>query len=148
MSEQAGEARRSDAGESLVELLVSIAILGIAVIAVLGALTMGSSASSLHKGQAKNQNLLHNWAEKVSASTYTACATTAQIVASDTLPTGYSSSVTNVQYWNGTAFGSSCAAATDKGLQRVTLKITAPSSANSIAQSLDVIVRKPCESGC
>jgi Tfp pilus assembly protein PilV len=146
MKLRAGRARPTDAGESLVELLVSIAIFGIAVLAILGALTMSASSSSLHEGQAKGQNLLRNWAEKVSADAYTVCATPASITGPGPLPSGYTSSVSAVRYWNSSTltFGTACTAANDSGLQRVTLRVEAPSSLGSFTQSLDVVVRRPC----
>ena len=140
----------SDRGESLVELLVSIAILGISVIAILGAVSMTASASGLHRDTASTQNLLHNWAETVSNASYTACASTSTIQAAapaPALPSGFAASVTTVRYWNGSAFGTSCAAASDLGLQRVTLRIAGGTGVGT-AGTLDVIVRKPCVSGC
>lgn len=146
MKLRTGRARPTDAGESLVELLVSIAIFGVAVLAILGALSMSASSSSLHEGQAKGQNLLRNWAEKVSGDTYVACRPAANVIAPDALPSGYTSSVPAVKYWNTTslAFGTACTAATDSGLQQVSLRINAPSSLGTFAQTLDVIVRNPC----
>lgn len=141
MKPRAGRARPTDAGESLVELLVSIAIFGVAVLAILGALTMSASSSSLHEGQAQAQNKLRNWAEQLSGATYVECATAAQIAAAAPVPTG--GSVGGVQYWNTAtkSFGGSCSSS---GLQRATLNFSAPSSLGSFTQSLDVVLRKPC----
>ena len=141
MKPRAGRARISDAGESLVELLVSIAIFGVAVLAILGAITMSASSSSLHEGQVTAQNLLRNWAEQVTSAPYDECATTGQILAASPAPAG--GSVTAVRYWNtaSKSFGSTCSSS---GLQRVTLHVDAPSSLGDFAQSLDVVLRKPC----
>jgi Tfp pilus assembly protein PilV len=141
MKLRAGRARPTDAGESLVELLVSIAIFGVAVLAILGALTMSASSSSLHEGQAKAQNALRNWAEQISGATYVECASAAQIATAATVPSG--GSVGAVRYWSTSAksFSGTCS---NSGLQQVTLNYSAPSSLGAFTQSLDVIIRKPC----
>ncbi len=141
MKPRAGRARPTDAGESLVELLESIAIFGVAVLAILGALTMSASSSSLHEGQAEAQNKLRNWAEQISGAAYNECATAAQILSVSPAPSG--GSVGGVQYWNTATktFGGSCSSS---GLQRITLDFSAPSSLGNFTQSLDVVVRKPC----
>lgn len=138
-----------DRGESLVELLVSISILGVAVVAILGAIAMTATASGLHRDTASVQNHLHNWAEAVSnAPGWTACASAAVVqaaVPAPALPTGWSAAVSDVDYWNGTAFVETCG--TDQGIQLVTLSIT--SGGSPVAQgTLDVVRRRPCGSGC
>lgn len=141
---------RSDAGESLVELLVSVMIMGIAVTAILGALGMSATSSSLHRDQGKAQNLLHNWSEKVSASAYTPCATAADVVAPDPLPTGFTSSVAWVHWWGGSTFNApSCTSASDTGLQLIRLAISGSAGGGMAGSaSADIVVRKPCESSC
>lgn len=137
-----------DRGDTLVEILVSVAILGIAVVAILGAIAMTATASGLHRDTASVQNLLHNWAESVSDGPYTACASAATVqsaVPSPALPTGFSAQVTAVRYWDGSAFAGSCG--TDQGLQRITLSIAGPGSPGA-AGTLDVVRRRPCGSGC
>lgn len=150
MTEETRRGGPRDAGESLVELLVSISILGVAGSAILGGIGVASSNSALHRTQAVTQNLIRNWAESVSAAPYAACASPPHF--NGTKPdltaaqyTGYSATVSSVQYWNGAAFVASCPA-TDLGLQRVTLQVGAPRSLGigGFTQSLDVVVRRPC----
>lgn len=137
-----------DAGETLVELLVAVVIVGIAVVGLLAGLLVTLDASTLHREQALSQNAARAWAEQVSASTYTDCATPASFAPpSPALPSGYTATVTAVQYWTGTSFASSCSG--DTGIQRVTLRIAATNSPSpTVTQSLDVVVRKPCVSAC
>lgn len=146
----ASRSRPRDGGESLVELLVSMTILGIAGTAVLGGVGIASSTSALHRTQAQAQNLIRNWAEDVSDRTYTSCVTVGDFAATKPDLTGaqysgYTATVGGVAYWNGAAFVASCPAP-DLGLQRVTLRLGTPQSLGigGFTQSLDVVVRRLC----
>lgn len=114
-------APRSEAGFTLVELLLTIAILGIAVVAVVGAMMTSIQVSDLGRRQADGQTQLRAYAEAVAGAGYTTCATS--YPTSYSPPSGYTAAMT-VAYWDGSsAFTATCG--TDKGLQRVTLTITA-----------------------
>jgi len=138
----------NDTGETLVELLVAIVILGISVVAILGGLAVVVQSSTLHRKQAQSQNGLRAWAEQIGAATYNDCATVGSFgLPSPALPSGFTAQVTAVQYWTGTSFGNSCVA--DQGIQKVTLRVTAVNSPYpGFTQTLDVVVRKPCLSSC
>ncbi len=65
---------RADRGETLIELVISIAILGICVVAI-GAGIIGTvMISTVHRDQADASTILHNYAEALQATTYSACA--------------------------------------------------------------------------
>jgi Tfp pilus assembly protein PilV len=130
-----------DAGESLVELLVSITIMGIAVTAVLGGIGMAASASSTHENLAKAQNLLRDWAETLTYSPSCPPAVNPFVA-----PTGYTKDSPTFQYWSDTNrdFSGACSATT--GLYRVKLSITPTGGQGAgIAQTLDVTMRRPCD---
>lgn len=134
--------QRADTGETLIEALVTIAILGTAVVALLGAVLLGIKTSVQHRNHAQVQAELRSWAERVSASTYVDCASEAAFGGPGTLPDGLNGDVTAVQYWNGSAFGSACNP--DAGLQKVTLKITvADGIGPGFSRELHVMVRRP-----
>jgi type II secretory pathway pseudopilin PulG len=139
---------RRDAGETLTETLVTVVILGISTAGISLALGTAVKASTLHRQQALVQNALRSWGDQVAAGSYTACATAGSFAApSPALPAGMTAAVTAVQYWNGVTFVGSCG--TDTGIQRVTLRITAPTGTSSgLADSVAVVVRKPCTSTC
>jgi len=60
------------------------------------------------------------------------------------LPNGFTTGK-SVQYWTGSAWSGTCT--TDAGVQRVTLRVTAPGTAwSTVTQSLDIVVRRPCAS--
>ena len=166
--------RREDAGETLLELLLTITVLGITVVSVLGAVLIAVDSSSLDRRAVQAQSLLKSWGEYVvgqttdaGAGAYVPCASTTTYTSGvwayspqssggplQNLPTGFTATVASVKYWNGTTFtsgsgaGGACVAATDDtGVQRVELQMTV---ANSLYPGLTskyvVFVRKPCVS--
>jgi len=139
---------RSEAGETLVEVLVALAILGIAAVAILSGLQLSVQASDLHRKEATGGAYVRSFAEAiqnyVDTSGYKSCAsaatTYAGIVVPD-LPNGYVTKVTSVQSWNGTVWG----ACTDNGIQRLELEVTSTGDAvHKATEKLTVILRRPC----
>jgi hypothetical protein len=137
-----------DAGETLIELLVAIAILGTSVIAILGGILVVEESSSMHRKQAQAQNGLRSWAEQVSTAPYVNCALASGFSPpSPSLPSGFTPTVAAVRYWNGTSFANSCGS--DTGIQKVTLQIVVASGLYpGFTQRLDLVLRKPCVSSC
>ena len=133
-----------DRGETLVELLVTIVLMGITVVAILGAVTNSISLSALHRKQATLGAYVRDFAEAVETQVdagYQACAPASHFTAvAPTMAAGYSASAT-VKYWNGTSFQISCPAS-DQGLQQVQVKVS--TSGGKVFEQLVVIVREPC----
>ncbi len=137
---------RGDDGETLVELIVAVAILGVAAVAILAGLQLSVKASDIHRKEATGGAHVRSFAEAiqdyVDTVGYRPCGSAKndyQAVAS--LPTGYTASVESVQSWTGTAW----AACDSSGTQRVDLTVTSPGSASRRAEeSLTVILREPC----
>jgi hypothetical protein len=133
---------RSDSGETLIELIVAMAIMSTAVVAVLGCLVTGIMVSDIHRKQSTADVTLHNYAETITrtvdAGGYpTGCAA---LTVSFTAPNGYSATITKVGYWTGSAWSNGCS--TDSGLRQVTLQVA--SSDSRAVEQLVVVVRKPC----
>ncbi|HEY2666200.1 MAG TPA: prepilin-type N-terminal cleavage/methylation domain-containing protein [Actinomycetota bacterium] len=145
---------RGDAGVTLVELLVTVVILGVVFVAILGGMATGMVVSDLHRKQATAETIIRSYAEAVKAASYTVCAGTAAYAASAvgySVPAGlrptYAVSVTAVRYWQpggstGSFTGSlgSCPGA-DNNLQAVTLR--AVSTDGRDAETMQVVKRKP-----
>jgi type II secretory pathway pseudopilin PulG len=123
-------------GETLLEIIVALAILGVAVVAIASGIAVSVVASRSHRDQANAGTLLHNYAEQV-ASSYTICGAAAP---SFPATTGFQAPTINIKYWGGSAFGAS-PCPTDPGLQQVT--ITVKTADNRVSQTLIVIVPKP-----
>ena len=140
---------RSDRGETLIELVVAIAILGIAAVAILGGLMVSIRTSVMHRNDATGGAYVRSFAEAIqssvdSAGRYKSCATAASAyagVAVPDLPSGHTTSVTAVQSWNGSTWG----ACTADGVQRLDLKVTTTGSGPLAAEEkLSVVLRQPC----
>lgn len=140
---------RRDEGETLIELVVALAILGVAAVAVLAGLMLSVRTSELHRNEASGGAYVRSLAEAiqnhVDSDGYAPCndaATTYAGVPVPDLPADYTRSVTAVQSWNGSAWGD----CTPDGIQRVELKITTSGDAgHSADETLIVILRKPCD---
>lgn len=138
--------RAPDAGETLIEALVTIAILGIAVVVLLSAILIGVKTSVAHRKHAQAQGELRSWAERITSRAYVDCADPVTFGGPGALPEGLSGNVIAVQYWDGTKFvPRGCAGpAGDKGLQKVSLRLhVADGIAPGFTQDLDVVVRRP-----
>lgn len=138
----------SDRGETLIELVVAVAILGIAAVAILGGLMMSIRTSVMHRNDATGGAYVRSFAEAIQTDVdtngYRTCATASSGyagVAVPDLPPGYTPSVTSVQSWNGSTWG----ACTADGVQRLDLKVTTAGSAPlSAEEKLTVVLRQPC----
>jgi len=149
--------RGGDVGESLVELMVSVVILGTTIVVVIEVLFMMIGGTALQADEVRGQNTLASWADAVVSAPYTPCAqpsaTPAQFPAPSPSPTAFTTRVVSVEYWQGSGFGATCPTP-DQGVQLVTLGVVPPvgpigdgGSGPTPEQTLKVVKRRPCTSG-
>jgi type II secretory pathway pseudopilin PulG len=139
-----------DRGESLIEILIATAIMGVALVAVLGSVGVGVLMSDVHRKQATAGASVRSYAEQlqawVAAGGYQPCGSDSAYGAwaGYTAPTSYTRSVVagSVRYWNGTAWVTSCSASTDQGLQQLTLQVA--SDDGRASERLTLTLRKRC----
>ncbi len=158
------EAHDPEAGLTLVEVLVTVLILGTAVAALLGSMAMSIVSSNVHRKQAVSETVMRSVADYVefppcvvtSASCPTAYPNSAYkdctvAGAPDYLQgfstiyggaAGYTVTVTGRKYWNGTDFVASCPSV-DLGLQLVSLKVSTGGTEREANETLDIVKRRP-----
>ena len=144
---------RHDSGETLIELIVTIAIMSTAVVAIVGATATSIHLSDIHRKQAKAGSYVRAYAEALetavaqSPTGYQYCATPSDYTGNSIYPSpesGYVPSATAVRVWTGSTWAPPGSCGTDIGVQRVTLQVAL---AGQVTESLDVIIRRPCRPG-
>jgi hypothetical protein len=139
----------SDRGETLIELLTTVILMGIAVVAIVGGIGTSILMSDIHRKQATAGTNVRNYAEAIQSMLpsggYVACATTGAYASPSgfSVPSGYTKSVVagSMKYWNGSSWQTTCA--TDQGLQQLTVQVASVDGRAS--ERVVVILRKPCQ---
>jgi type II secretory pathway pseudopilin PulG len=137
-----------ESGETLIELLMAMSILGLGVVAIVGGIGSSIFLSDVHRKEATAGAVVRTYAEAIegvvaaSPTAYVDCAVPSAYAtpAGFSSPSGFTSSVTSVRYWSGTAFASSCPS--DSGVQKVELRVT--SGDTRAVETQSVIIREPC----
>jgi type II secretory pathway pseudopilin PulG len=138
-----------DRGETLIELLMTVLILGTAVVAVVGALAVAIRVSDVHRKQATAGAAVRAFAEALeqavaqAPSGYQPCGSEQQYEGLYTPPPGYLHDVDPViRVWDGAGFTAAATPCNDQGVQLVSLRVS--TDGGQISESLDVVLRLPC----
>ncbi|MEU9701598.1 prepilin-type N-terminal cleavage/methylation domain-containing protein [Streptomyces sp. NPDC047981] len=130
--------RRGEEGETLVEVLVAVVLMGVAFVAVLGGMGTAIISSVTQQEVTGADSVIRSAAEKVVSAPYVSCART---YATPTPPAGYEVTVT-VAHWDGVgAFDGSCPTA-DTGVQKVTLTVRSTGPRPVRDATLEVVKRE------
>lgn len=139
----------SDRGDTLIESLVTVVIMGVAVIAIVGGVATSIFMSTLHQQQASEQTLLRSYGDAVISSqtaTWAGCsATPGQFTPASeggsfawTPPanyTNYHPTATAVKFWSGSQFvASPCTSGAP-------IQVSVQVSASRATEKMDVVVR-------
>lgn len=138
--------RRSEAGDTLIEILLTVVILGGCAVALITTFGTAISASADYRSLAVNATVLRDveqatfyQLQQQPSPLFESCATSADYspggsnALSYTLPTGYKVTIGTVQYWNGTAFVGSCPTNSNDP-QLITLTINNPNGSIATTQ--------------
>lgn len=145
---------RSDAGSTLVEVLVSLVILSLAGLAILAGLQLSVTTSDIHRKQVSGGAHVRGYAERIEAyldttGNYVACASPSDYAPAKVgfiEPPGHQARVVAVDplAGDGSVISDGCSA-NDRGVQR--LQLTVNSADGRAAETLTIVVRKACGEG-
>ena len=141
-----------DGGFSLVEVLVTIVIVGITFTAILGGIVTSITASALQRKEATADTVARSageWVKDSAPNPYANCAgVNSYSLSGLSVPSGFSVAITQVEYWtwNGPpvpaayapGFQTSCPTP-DHGIQRIT--IAASSADGQATETVQIIKR-------
>ncbi len=128
-------ARRVDGerGDTLVEVMTTVAIVGIAFTGILTGLATAINLSGIDRGDANLRTVLVSATESVKSQAYVSCpganGNSYNPTSGVTLPSGWSAAnvvVTQLYGWNGTAFVTCSGLSTDGKLQKILVAATSP----------------------
>lgn len=132
----------SDRGESLVEILLTIAILGIAFAAVLAGIGTTVLTSGINRDQAQETSDVRGIAERLQAEPFVACRTDAEYVDAVQPALPASSFTLQVRYSSGGAFAETCPGA-GVVLHEIAITTVPADERAAAPQPLTILKRKP-----
>ena len=128
-----GERGDGERGDTLVEVLITVVIVGIAFTGILAGLATAINLSGIDRGDANVRTVLVSSTESVKNQAYVACpsATNSSYnpTSGVTLPSGWSASnvvVKQLYGWNGSSFVTCSSLGTDGKLQKILVEATSP----------------------
>lgn len=146
---------RGETGETLVEVLVAVVILGLAGVALMAGLGLAAKASDLHRKETTSGAYVRSYAEAIESyvatpgsNNYMPCAAAnaynvSAVTSTLNIPAGYTATQDAAKSvgTNGVA-ASGCSS--DTGLQQLTLHVASPDTSVA-SETLVIVVRKPCD---
>jgi len=136
---------RDDSGESLIEILLSIMILGIAVAALLFGMTTAASTAGLNARQTQQAETVRNAVAALQALPYVKCTSSPSYsVPAALVPTGFTVTSPVTGFASGPTFSGSCPGTGDQGAQRLVVTVTTTTDTRVRAETATVIKRNPC----
>jgi len=128
--------------------MVTIAIMGIAFVAILTGVAIAISASDSHRQEATAEGIVRSFAERIidpKDTPYVPCGSAGdyQNPPGFEVPAGWSASVTSVAYLQPgeppSAYGGGCSP--DLGAQQITVQVASPSGKHAATETLTVVKR-------
>jgi type II secretory pathway pseudopilin PulG len=144
----AGRARgrgTGEQGETLIELLVTVVIMGTSIIAILLGVATAVASSDTHRQEATGEGVVRSYAEAVLAAPYVDCATTYAPVGY-TAPSGWTVTIGPIGYLqkaNTTyATGVANCPSPDQGAQQFTVTAVSPHVKHGTTETITAVKRR------
>jgi len=135
---------RGESGETLLELLITVMIIGTAIVAVLAGIAVAVNSSDENKKDVGVEVVLRDYAEAVMGGTYNGCAVPTY---SYTAPTGYAiTAPVKTGCYDGSSTSGGYGGAADKGAVRLRLEVhslDAASSNRNYSKTIEIV--KPAD---
>ncbi|MFD7081824.1 prepilin-type N-terminal cleavage/methylation domain-containing protein [Streptomyces sp. NPDC059918] len=129
---------RGEEGETLIEVLVAVVLMGVAFVTIFGGMGTAIISSVAQQKVTGADSVIRSAAEKVVGAPYVSCAGG---YGTPMPPAGYTVTV-EIEYWDGVgAFGPSCPTS-DTGIQKVTLTVHATGPHPVRDATLEVVKRE------
>lgn len=146
--------KRSESGTTLIELIMTVAIMGFAMLAIMGGIGTSIVFASIQRQDAKSRLVLTTAGEKILAQAapylYKPCATTSDYAPLPAAPEGYTLTLNKVAFWDPlsnryVASPPSSCPDKDGGLQLIRLQVTSSSGGSRAPKDefLEVVKRQP-----
>jgi len=140
-----------DRGDTLLELVIAVAIMGVALVAVLGAVGTAIVMSDIHRKQATAGAAARGYAEAVGTMVagggLATCAGLGAYAtpAGFTAPPGFALSVVDTRFWTGSDWVGACS--DDADMQRLTVQVRSDDESTAewrrVTETLTFVVRRP-----
>lgn len=129
----------SDRGDTLVEVLIALVVMGITSAALLGGFATAISAAGEHQKLASLSSALTSYQDELRASilsptshAFVACATPSSYSSlTSATPSGITGTITSVTYWSGTAWTSTCTSTSPPEPELITVTLTGATASMS-----------------
>lgn len=151
-------ATTSEEGFTLIEVIITVALISIAFVGILSAVGGLVLSGAQNKSAAQVQATVRNVAaftQSFDSAPYKLCGATAPtpaesyqsaITSGAAVPSGFTATITGVQFWNGdtpATFAGACPGAGDQGLELVTVNVSSSGAqiGGAFSKSLTVLKR-------
>jgi type II secretory pathway pseudopilin PulG len=145
--ERVRRASTSESGDTLIEVLLAIAVVAITGAALIGAVLTSVTASSEHRSLALNDASLKTYADSAfqqiqrqASPLWQPCASSYAVTRPAEIPSTYSIGISGIQYWDSSAGAWSGSCPSSTAPQLITVVVTSPTQLKS---SLSFAVRSP-----
>jgi type II secretory pathway pseudopilin PulG len=142
-------ARSRELGESLIELIMAIAIISITAVALIGSVLTSITSSSSHRTLTDSDTYLKSYAnaaaqqiQRQANPLYNANATTYSVTKPADIPSTYTVGITSVKYWSSGSWVNSFPGG--KPAQLVTVGVQSPTQ---VSTTMSFAVRNPNDLG-
>jgi len=148
MTSRRCDAQESDAGDTLIEVILAVGIVALTAVALVGTILTSITSSTEHRTLTDSDTYIKSFADAAQQQIqrqnnplFQKCASSYGVNPPNTIPSSYTVGISSIQYWNGSGWSGSCSG---NPAQLITVTVTSPTQLTS---SLSFAVRDPRDLG-